>query len=184
MVKFDGVINFEIWHCEVRNALLVQGLKDAIASEPKPAETTKKDWVRMNEVACAVIRSCLTQDIKYHVMNETSAKKIRDTLSDNYLTKSIENRLHLKRRLYRFTLQRGITVGEHLNSYAKLLADLLNVDVTIDDEDKALILLNSLPDDEYETFVLTLINGKVSLAYNDVTAALVNYELRKKEKQV
>ena len=88
-----------MWRCEVRDALLVQGLKDAIASDTRPAETSD-DWVRMNEVACAVIRSCLTQDIKYHVMNETSAKKIWDTLEDNYLTKSIENRLHLKRRLY------------------------------------------------------------------------------------
>ena len=47
-------------------------------------------------------------------------------------------------------------------------------------EDKTVILLNSLPDEEYETFVLTLINGKQSLNYNDVSAALVNYEVRRK----
>jgi len=45
------------------------------------------------------------------------------------------------------------------------------------------ILLNSLPDKEYETFVLTLINGKQLLNYNDVSAAFVNYEVRRKEKQ-
>jgi len=50
-----------------------------------------------------------------------------------------------------------------MNDYTKLLTDLVNVDVDIKEEDKALILLNSLPDEEYETFVLTLINGKQSL---------------------
>ena len=56
----------------------------------------------------------------------------------------------------------------------------MNVD--IEEEDKALILLNSLPDEEYETFILTLINGKQSLNYSDVLAALVNYEVRRKDK--
>ena len=46
-----------------------------------------------------------------------------------------------------------------MNNYTKLLTDLINVDVSIEKEDKTLILLNSLPDEEYETFILTLING-------------------------
>ena len=44
-------------------------------------------------------------------------------------------------------------------NYTKLLTNLVNVDVDIEEEDKALILLNSFPDEEYETFILTLING-------------------------
>jgi len=53
----------------------------------------------------------------------------------------------------------------------------------IDEEDKALILLSSLPDKGYETFVLTLINGRTSLSYSEVTTALVNLELRRKDKK-
>jgi len=37
--------------------------------------------------------------------------------------------------------------------------------------------LSSLPDEDYETFVLTLINDKQSLSYNKVSSAIVNYEL-------
>jgi len=47
-----------------------------------------------------------------------------------------------------------------MNNYTKLLTNLVNVDVDIEEEDKALILFNSLPDEEHETFFLTLINGK------------------------
>ena len=72
-------------------------------------------------------------------------------IESKYLTKGIENRLHLKRRLYLFQLKKEISIGERMNNYTKILADLANVDEVIKNEDKALILLNSLLDDEYET---------------------------------
>ena len=74
--------------------------------------------------------------------------------------KSIKTRLHLKMRLYRFQLKKKLLIFEHMNDYTKFLTDLINVDVNIKEEDKALILLNSLLDEEYETFVITLINEK------------------------
>ena len=80
-------------------------------------------------------------------MNETSAKKIWETLMSKYLTKSIDNRLHLKKKLYRFLLKRRVSISDHINNYMKLVSDLENVDTVIYDEDKALILLSSLPDE-------------------------------------
>jgi len=114
----------------------------------------------MNRVARDVIRSYLTQNIKYHVMTEILAKKIWEILESKNLIKSIENRLHLKRRLYRFQLKRGISIGEHMNNHMNLLAYLANVNVVIE-EDMMLITLSFLSDEDYETFVLTQINGKI-----------------------
>jgi len=79
-------------------------------------------------------------------------------------------------------MKRGISIDEHMNSYIKLLTDLINVDVKIDEEDKAIILLNFLFEEEYETFTLTLINGRQSLNYNEVSAALVNYKVRRQDR--
>jgi len=70
-----------------------------------------------------------------------------------------------------------------MNNYTKLFTDLTNMNEMIKDVDKALILLSSLPDEEYKTFVLTLINGKQSLSYNNVSTALVNHEVRRKDKE-
>ena len=36
--------------------------------------------------------------------------------------------------------------------------------------------------DRYKTFTLTLINGKQTLNYSDVSAVLVNYEVRRRDK--
>ena len=68
-----------------------------------------------------------------------------------------------------------------MNIYMKLFTDLVNVDVAMEEEDKALIFLNFLPEREDETFVLTLINGKQTFRYSDVSSALVNYEVRRKD---
>ena len=114
----------------------------------------------MNRMVCDLIKSCLIQDIKYHVLYETSARNMWEILEKKYLTKIIESRLHLKRRLYRFQLQKELSIAEHMNDYTKLLTDLDNMNVTIEEKDKTLILQNSLPDEEYETFILTLINSK------------------------
>ena len=73
--------------------------------------------------------------------------------------------MHLNRRLYHFKLKKELSIGEYMNNYTKFLADLTNVDGMIKNVDKALILLSSLSDEEYETFVLILINDKQSLSY-------------------
>ena len=45
-----------------------------------------------------------------------------------------------------------------------------------------MILLNSLPNEEYKTFILTLINGRQTLNYSEVSDALVNYKVRRQDK--
>jgi len=94
------------------------------------------------------------------MLYDSFARKIWEILKKKYLTTSIESRLYLKGKLYLFQLKRGLSIGEYMKNYMKLLADLVYVDVEIEEEDKAVILLNSLLDEQYETFVLILINGK------------------------
>jgi len=71
---------------------------------------------------------------------------------------------------------------DYFNLDIHINIDLVNMDVKIDEENKVVILLNSLPDEEYETFTLTLINGRQILNYNEVSAVLVNYEVRRQDR--
>ena len=73
----------------------------------------------------------MTQDIKYHVLYETSAMKMWEILGKKYLTKSIESRLLLKKRLDCFQLKKRLSIAEHMNNYTKFLTNLINVDVDI-----------------------------------------------------
>ncbi|KAJ9536451.1 hypothetical protein OSB04_un000359 [Centaurea solstitialis] len=53
----------------------------------------------------------------------------------------------------------------------------------IKDEDKALILLNSLPD-SYAHLTTTLLHGKVTIGFEEVSNALMNYEIRHADKAI
>ena len=65
----------------------------------------------------------------------------------------------------------------------KLLIDLANVNETIKNEDKMLVMLSSFSDDDYETSVLTLIICKSLHSYDKIFSALVNHELKRKDKE-
>ena len=84
------------------DALDAQNLEDTLELQERPVEVDEKIWKKMNRTACDIIRSFLTRDLKDDVMNKTFAKSIWKIVAGKYLTKSIENRLHLKRRFYHF----------------------------------------------------------------------------------
>ena len=179
--KFDGTNNFGMWQYEMMDLLGQQELD--IALEDKPDDMGDAEWKQINKWACGSIRMCLAKDQKFFIMKETSAKELWKKLEDQYMVKSAENRFHLKRRLFRFDYRQGISMSEHISDFNKIIADLVNLDVQIDDEDKALCLLNSLSDD-YEHLITTLLHGKNEVKFDDVCNSLINNECRKKEKQL
>ena len=71
-------------------------------------------------------------------------------------------------------------MNEHLNSFNKILAGLKSLDFEINDEDKALLLLNYLFD-TYEDLKITLLYGKDEIKFNDVFNALINNEIQNKD---
>ena len=48
--------------------------------ERKVQKTSEKDWDKMNEMVYGLIRSCLTQNVKYYMFYETSAMKMWENL--------------------------------------------------------------------------------------------------------
>ena len=57
-----------------------------------------------------------------------------------------------------------------LNDYNKILADLQNLDIKILDEDKALLLLNRLPN-TYDHLITMLVYRKDEIKFDDISNA-------------
>ncbi|MFQ6650479.1 hypothetical protein Gotur_022578 [Gossypium turneri] len=60
-------------------------------------------------------------------------------------TKSLAKRLVLKQCLFTFHMNEGKLLRHHISQFITLLNDLKNVDVHINDEDQAMLLLCYLP---------------------------------------
>jgi len=76
----------------------------------------------------------------------------------------------------------GIAVLEHLNFFNKVISELLTVDVKIDEEDSALILLSSLSE-SYDYIVTTMLYNKKTLILEEITSTLLSNEIRKRPNQ-
>ena len=72
-------------------------------------------WEEMQVQACATIRLCLTDQIMYHVMDETSPKKIWDKLKEQFMSKTLTRKMYLKQKLYGLKMQEGSDLTEHIN---------------------------------------------------------------------
>ena len=178
---FDGTGHFGIWQSEVLDTLFQQNLDLAI-EEKKPDEVDEKEWSTMNRLACGTIRSCLSREQKYAFKNETSAHKLWKALEDKFMKKSGQNKLLMKKRLFRYEYRSGSSLNDHITVFNQLVADLLNLDEEFKDEDLALMLLSSLPD-EFEHLETTLLHGKENVSLDAVCSALYSYELRQQEKR-
>ena len=68
------------------------------------------------------------------------------------------------------------SIDENVDEFMKLVADLENLEINIEDEDQAIFLLNSLPK-QYDHLKDTLKYGKEALTLEEVLSAVFSKEL-------
>ncbi|KAJ4713215.1 Retrovirus-related Pol polyprotein from transposon TNT 1-94 [Melia azedarach] len=133
----------------------------------------------LEEKAHSTIMLCLADDIITEVAEEETAQGLWVKLEGLYMTKSLTNKLLLKQRLFSLRMQEGMPLRDHLDQLNTILLELRNIDVKVEDEDAALILLVSLPL-SYENFVQSFIVGKDTVSLEEVRSSLHTRELRHK----
>ncbi|GKA76891.1 retrovirus-related pol polyprotein from transposon TNT 1-94 [Tanacetum coccineum] len=174
--KFNGKSNFSLWRIKVRALLKQQGIWAPLAG-PKPADMTDAKYNSQDEKAHSTILLSLSDEVLYEVADEETAAGVWKKLEKLYITKSLTNKLLLKQRLFSLRMKEGSTLKDHLDALISILMDLKNVEVKIDDEDAALILLVSLPP-SFENFVNSFVVGKDTITLEDVRSSLRSRELR------
>ncbi|GKD65013.1 retrovirus-related pol polyprotein from transposon TNT 1-94 [Tanacetum coccineum] len=158
--KFDGKNDFGLWQIKMR-ALMVQQGCDA-TSETLPAGMEAGEKAALMKKAYSTLILCLGDRVLWEVTKETTATGIWTKLTSLYMTKSLAHRLYLRKKLYTYYMSPGTKLGDHIDEFNKLILDLENIDIEIEDEDQALMLLMSLPL-SYENFMETLLYGRESL---------------------
>uniref|UniRef100_A0A2N9J203 Integrase catalytic domain-containing protein n=1 Tax=Fagus sylvatica TaxID=28930 RepID=A0A2N9J203_FAGSY len=179
LVKFDGTGNFGLWQRRVKDLLVQQGLVKALYEKTKkPEKMTDKEWEELDMKAVSTIRLLLADEVMYDVMEENSTTGIWLNLEKRYMSKSLMNKLHLKQKLYGLKMTEGVDLRQHINTFKQIISDMLRIDIKFEDEDKAMMLLTSLPA-SYEHLVTTLLYGKETLELEEVSGALLDHYQRK-----
>ena len=99
--KFNGKNNFEIWKIKMQDLLVQQGVAKALLGKSKkPHSLTEDEWEELDERALSAIRLCLADDVLFNIVSEKTAAGLWIKLEKLYMTKSLKNRILLKRQLY------------------------------------------------------------------------------------
>jgi len=102
-------------------------------------------WEELEENALSAIQLCLAPHALREVLYKTTGVDLWVRLEELYMTKSLTNKIQLKDRLYTFKMAESSPVQKLLNDFNSIIVDLENLDVEIEDEDKTLWLVVSLP---------------------------------------
>ncbi|GJV12522.1 retrotransposon protein, putative, ty1-copia subclass [Tanacetum coccineum] len=105
------------------------------------------------DVKYTTVDEYLDRFVLREVNKEDSDAGVWLKLETLYMTKSLANKLYLKKTLFTFYMHSSKKLFEHIDEFNKLIGDLTNIDVDIDDKDQALMLLTSLPS-LYDNFEL------------------------------
>ncbi|KAH9648030.1 hypothetical protein KPL70_025426 [Citrus sinensis] len=172
---FNGENDFYLWSLKMRAILIQQGLDAALEDNEYPKAKQGKeegssssgvDMETINNKAHNTIILHLSDEVLREVAKEKTASGLWTKLKELFLKKSLAKRLYMKRKLYMFSMKDGTALKDHLNEFNKLILDIENVNIDLEDEDRAPIILSSLPN-SYEHFVGTLLYERQTLTLND-----------------
>ncbi|KAK2973983.1 hypothetical protein RJ640_013544 [Escallonia rubra] len=86
---------------------------------------------------------------------------------------TIRLNLALKEDQYQLRMDEGSDLGNHILEFNRLASQLSSIDVKLEEEDQAILLLSSLPT-SYEILKTTLLIGNKTLLVDDVMSALMD----------
>jgi len=149
--------------------------KALLHAEKKPSKMEDDECIDLDVRAKDTIILYLSDEVLYNIMNEKTTASLWCKLKSLYITKSLSNKFFLKKQLYSLRIKEGKPILQHLNAFNRILSNL-TLEVKLEEEDKALILLSSLPQSYnltttimYEKEILELEDGRQMLLNNEQT---------------
>ncbi|KAL6521554.1 hypothetical protein OROGR_018123 [Orobanche gracilis] len=175
--KFDDKSSFSIWRVQMRVVLIQGGLKKALDGKSKKPDTmTDEQWDELDEKAFSSIQLCLSKEVLREVANEKNVAALWLKLKNLYMTKNLANKLRLKERLYTIRMVEGTPIQSHLDEFNSIIMDLENLDIKIEDEDKVVLLVVSLPSTYKHFKEIMLYGNNDTLSFEDVKSNLLSKE--------
>ena len=104
----NGQNDFTLWQRRVKNILTREGCAKALKPKFEKQEKLKdEEWQEMRELANSTIQLYLGNTTLQEVINESDLAELWAKLESRYKSKSLTNRLSLKKQLYTLHMGEG-----------------------------------------------------------------------------
>ncbi|KAH9679832.1 hypothetical protein KPL71_026291 [Citrus sinensis] len=184
--KFTGQNDFNMWKIKMEALFITQGLGEAIdpVSKLEGGEAssfkTLEQVAEIDKKARSTIILSLGDSVIREVAKERTVAGLWAKLENLYMTKSLANRLYIKRKMFSLKMIEGASLNEHIDEFNKVCDEPETINEGLSDESKALLLISSLPK-SYEHFVDALLYGRQTLSLEEVKSALGTKKLKDKK---
>jgi hypothetical protein len=149
----------------------------AVDSGTEPTGTSTDDWKKLDQKVKLTIRLCLSNSVLLNVSKEATTKDLWDKLGKLYQSKSLVNKLFLRKNLYNLRMRDGDLVADHLNTFNTVVSQLVSVEIKIVYEDKCISLLCSLLN-SWNNLVVAIGSNTNALKFDEVVSSLLSEEMR------
>ena len=178
--KIDGT-DFTYWRMQIEDYLYGRKLHMPLLGT-KPGVMKAEEWALLDRQVLGVIKLTLSRSVAYNVVKEKTTADMMKALSGMYEKSSVNNKVHLMKKLFNLKMAKKASVTQHLNEFNTITNQLLSVEIDFDDEIRALIVLASLPN-SWEAMRIAVSNstGKEKLKYNDIRDLILAKEIYRKD---
>ena len=182
----DG--NYATWKIQMKMYLVRDGLfkiVDGSETAPvargtvQPSEADISKFINRQDKALANIVLNIDPKLLYLIPDPIDPALVWRQLQDTFQKKTWANKLRLKRKLYNMRLQEDDDLQLHLKNFIELFDALSVIGENIEDEDRVINLLASLPE-SYSTIVTALEALENVPTWQVVTERLLHHEEKHK----
>ncbi|KAL5581222.1 hypothetical protein UlMin_013664 [Ulmus minor] len=174
--RFDGNGDYFLWKQKLKAILMQQKVDLALEEKPEfPATMTTYEKNEIFKTAYSSIFLHLSDNVLRQVSSYTTAATMWKKLDELYLVRSLPNKIYLLEQFFGFKMDHTKTLEQNLDCFNKLVLDLGNSGKKFDDEDIAVLLLNSLPE-SFNDVRTAIKYGRDTLTVNPEKIRTLNYD--------
>ena len=182
IVPLNGA-NYSTWKIQCRMALVrdrLWGIVSGTETEPTEGGDRRSNFLARRDHALATIVLAVEPSLLYLIGDPEDPVAVRQKLQNQFQKKTEANKLALRRRLHSLQLREGESVQDHIKAMTELFNELAIVGDAIEEEDRVVYLLASLPD-LYNTLVTALEAHEEVLKMEVVTEKLLHAERKQRK---
>jgi transposase InsO family protein len=179
--------NYSTWKVQCRMALMKDGLWGIVTgTERCPDQAADGDayikFVARRDRALAIVVLSIEPSLLYLIGDPEDPVVVWKKLSDQFQKKTWANKLALRRKLYSLRLRDGSSVQEHIKEMTEIFDGLSVIGDPIEEEDRVVHLLASLPSSY--SILVTALEANPEVPKMEIVTERLLHEEQKQKKRV